>query len=161
MLFAAVEEPQKVFKMLKQPSLANSEVFLKLSDTSQSSLQGRIACQNILLNVPNRNTFQLVLKAVRFWAHQRGLYSVNCGYLGGITLAVMVARVCQDFPDLEAACTVFKFFEVYAESGWREPVQILLQKGYKGSRGGGLRQGMLDAVDQYSNDVMVVLTPND
>lgn len=97
--------------------------------------------------MPNKATFQLVLRAVRFWAIRRGLYSVNCGYLGGITLAVMVAKTCQDFPELEPACALAKFFEVYAESGWREPVQMMLQKGFKGSRGGGLRQGLLDAVD--------------
>jgi hypothetical protein len=32
---------------------------------------------------------------------------------------------------------------------------------YTKNRGPGLRQGLLEAVDQYSNDVMVVLTPND
>lgn len=85
---------------------------------------GRIACQNIVNNVPNKATFQLVLKAVRLWATQRGIYSINQGYLGGVTIAVMVAKTCQEHPDLSAACTLYKFFETYAESSWREPVQI-------------------------------------
>ena len=71
----------------------------------------------------NKDNFRLVLKAVRFWAMQRGLYSVNVGYFGGITLAVLVGKVFQDnHQDLEAACMLYKFFETYAESGWREPV---------------------------------------
>ena len=67
-LFACVEEPKSVFKMLKQANLANSDTFKKLSETTQSSLLGRIACQNMINNVPNRHTFQIVLRAVRFWA---------------------------------------------------------------------------------------------
>jgi len=110
LLFACVEEPKNVFKMVKQANVTNSEAFKKLSEASQSSLLGRIACQNILNNVPNRATFQLVLKAVRFWASQRGIYSINNGYLGGVTIAVLVGRICQDFPDLSAACTLYKFF---------------------------------------------------
>ena len=63
-------------------------------ETSEKSLLGHVSCQNIMQNVPSRNTFELVLRAVRFWAMQRGVYSINAGYLGGITLAVMVAKVC-------------------------------------------------------------------
>ena len=55
-------------------------------------------------------------------------------------MAVMVGKVCQDFPELEPACTLFKFFEVYAESGWREPVQMQLSAKYARTKGGlGLR----------------------
>ena len=128
---------------------------------SQSSLLGRIACQNIINNVPNRQTFQLVLKVVRFWAQQRGIYSINHGFLGGITLAVMVAKICQEFPELQPSCTLYKFFEIYSESSWHEPVQISLSNKYKQGRGGNLRMHLIEAVNKYSADAMVVLTPND
>ena len=72
----------------------------------------------------------------------------------------MVGKICQDYSDLTAAETLCKFFEIYAESGWREPVQLSLKK-YQSAKNTGLRLGVLQAVDQYSNDVMVVLTPND
>jgi len=124
LLFASMEEPKNVHQMIRQANVTNSEQFKKLNEASQSSLLGRIACQNILNNVPSEQTFQLVLRAVRFWALQRGIYSINLGYLGGVTLAVMVAKICQDYPDLSAACTLYKFFETYAESSWREPVQM-------------------------------------
>lgn len=112
-------------------------------------------------NVPNISTFSLVLKAVRFWAIQRGIYSINQGYLGGVTIAVMVAKICQDFPDLQPACTLYRFFETYAEwRNWVEPVQISLSKKYK-QTGGNLRTDLIAKVDRYSQDKMVVLTPND
>lgn len=158
-----MEEPKNAEKMLKVANLANSDAFKKLNKTTQNSLLGRIACQNMINNVPNLQTFCLVLKAVRFWALQRGIYSINQGYLGGVTIAVMVAKICQDFPDLQPACTLFKFFETYAEwRNWVEPVQISLHKKYKQSQGGNLlRTDLIAKVDRYSQDKMVVLTPND
>ena len=104
----------------------------------------------MLNNVPNRYTFQVVLKAVRFWARQRGIYSINCGYLGGVTLAVMVAKICQDYPELQPSCTLYKFFETYAESSWREPVSTSLSNTHKPARSGGLRAHLIEAVNRYS-----------
>ena len=82
--------------------------------------------------------------------------------MGGVTIAVMVAKICQDFQDLQPACTLYKFFETYAEwRNWVEPVQISLSKKYKSSSGGNLRTDLIAKVDRYSQDKMVVLTPND
>lgn len=57
LLFACLDEPKAVFKLVKQANVTNQEQFKKLSEASQSSLLGRIACQNILNNVPSRATF--------------------------------------------------------------------------------------------------------
>ena len=66
---------------------------------------------------------------------------------------------------MQPACTLFKFFETYAEwRNWVEPVQISLlhNKKYKQSQGGNLlRTDLIAKVDRYSQDKMVVLTPND
>ena len=124
-LFAAIEDPKRLGNLLKKLTNLGAnhvEGFKDLSETTQSSLFGKIACQNILRSVPNKSTFKIALRAVRFWAMQRGLYNVNCGYFCGITLAVMVGKICQENPDLDVACLLYKFFEQYAESGWREPV---------------------------------------
>ena len=73
----------------------------------------------------------------------------------------MVAKICQEFPDLQPSCTLYKFFEVYAESRWLEPVQMSLTNKYKAAKGGSLRMHLIEAVNRYSSDAMVVLTPND
>ena len=54
----------------------------------------------------------------------------------------MVGKICQDYSDLTAAETLCKFFEIYAESGWREPVQLSLKK-YQSAKNTGLRLGVL------------------
>jgi len=43
--------------MLKLGNVTNSDWFKKLNENSQSSLLGRIACQNMVSNVPNKQTF--------------------------------------------------------------------------------------------------------
>lgn len=68
------------------------EEWRRLSETTQNSLYGRIACNN-LKTIAGNAVFKLVLRAVRFWAMRRGLYSTNFGYFSGITLAVLVAKV--------------------------------------------------------------------
>lgn len=47
LLFAAVDEPKKIYANLK----AESDFFCKLSEQNQASLYGRIACDNILYSV--------------------------------------------------------------------------------------------------------------
>ena len=91
-LFSSVDEPRNIMKnLMKSPENVVKNL---RCETSTKSLLGFVSCQNIVRNVPSKATFELVLRAVRFWAMQRGIYSVNAGYLGGITLAVMVAKVC-------------------------------------------------------------------
>jgi len=52
---------------------------------------------------------------------------VNFGYFSGITLAVMAAKVCQENPDSFPCDLLYKFFDRYAESDWREPIQLNLK----------------------------------
>jgi poly(A) polymerase len=161
-LFASVDDFSSIKRIIDKPNFKQAdqnqikEEWRRLSETTQNSFYGRIACNN-LKRVVGSDIFKLVLRAVRFWAMQRGLYSTNMGYFSGITLAVMVAKICQDFAGLEPACLLYKFFDFYAEFAWREPVCIVTEQKRKSK----LRIEHLDAVDQFSNDVMVVLTPND
>jgi poly(A) polymerase len=97
----------------------------------------------------------MALRVIRFWALRRGLYSVNAGYFSGITLSVMVAKICQENPDLYAADLIFKFFETYSDSDWREPVKLNLKQS------SSLNANHLSALDRISTDVMVVLVPID
>jgi len=162
LLFASLNDPCNDLKRFtKNPSafLSSKE---KINETTINSLQGKAACDNIINWVPanSKANFQIVLKAVRFWAHRRGIYSMNFGYLGGITLAVMVARVCQDYLNLQPACLLYKFFDRYAESNWHEPIQMRNASTNSNSFK-SLQPALLDAVNRYSSDLLVVLTPND
>jgi poly(A) polymerase Pap1 len=93
-LFASLTDTTNDLKrFLKNPAAFNTK---DLNECTLNALHGKAASKNIeeWLGPKRINHFKIVLKAVRFWAHRRGIYSTNMGYLSGITLAVMVGRVC-------------------------------------------------------------------
>ena len=66
----------------------------------------------ILSLVPDVEKFRVTLRAVKLWAQGQGLYSNILGYLGGFSWAVLVAKICMDYPQLSAPELIRTFFEV-------------------------------------------------
>lgn len=61
-----------------------------------------------------RNILVLVL-VISYLVHAgKGLYSNPLGYLGGVTWAMLVARICQLYPNLAPAALLHKFFLQFA-----------------------------------------------
>lgn len=46
------------------------------------------------------------------------------GYLGGVSWAMLVARTCQLYPNAVAATLVHKFFLVFSQWKWPQPVLL-------------------------------------
>eukprot|EP00049_Salpingoeca_infusionum_P004978 m.86525 g.86525 ORF g.86525 m.86525 type:complete len:613 (-) comp12813_c0_seq4:296-2134(-) len=70
--------------------------------------------------------FQLCLRTIKLWAKAKNIYSNGLGYLGGVHLALLVAKLCQMFPQATAAKLLDKFFWVYSNWDW-ECNAVLLQ----------------------------------
>lgn len=87
---------------------------------------------------------------------KRGIYSNIFGYLGGVSYSIMVAKICQDNQDLSLADLLCKFFEVYSEWNWFDPVFIKIGR----KRDTKLNLNNLKMLDEYSSDQMPILTPN-
>lgn len=51
-----------------------------------------------------------------------GIYSNALGFLGGVSWAMLVARVCQFYPCAAPATLVDRFFYVYSKWIWTNPV---------------------------------------
>lgn len=47
-----------------------------------------------------------------------GVYGSMLGYFGGISLAIMVAKICQLYPNMLPAKLIEKFFFVYQMFPW-------------------------------------------
>ena len=77
------------------------------------------------------------------------------GYLTGISCAVLVAKIHQDHPDYEVVDLVYKFFETYSASDWKNPV--LIKYGNKENMSLGTLKAALDNVER---DLMAILSPN-
>merc|ERR1719330_963352 len=78
----------------------------------------------ILRFVPNPEVFRRTLCFVKCWAKRRGIYSNVLGFFGGITWALLVARVCQLYPYYAPSQLVNRFFRVYDQWNWSKPVML-------------------------------------
>jgi poly(A) polymerase len=90
LLYATMDfVPVNIEKSLKEESFFN-----KLNLVSQNSLNGLLTCLNLTRSVPDQTKFRNTLKIIKFWAMRRCIYSHTLGYLGGISYAIMVAKIC-------------------------------------------------------------------
>lgn len=55
---------------------------------------------------------------------EHNIYSNVLGYLGGVSWAMLVARTCQLYPNAVAATLVHKFFLVFSQWKWPQPVLL-------------------------------------
>ena len=76
------------------------------------SVNGSRVTDEILRLVPNIPTFRLTLRCVKLWAQRRAVYSNMMGFLGGVAWAMLVARVCQLYPNACAATIISRFFSI-------------------------------------------------
>lgn len=77
-------------------------------------------------NSKRYQTFLTVVRCVRKWAKNRGLYSNKMGYWGGVNINIAVALCVQLYPNACPASLLRKFFLVFKT--WRWPNPIMLTK---------------------------------
>ncbi|KAF3841326.1 hypothetical protein F7725_007188, partial [Dissostichus mawsoni] len=46
------------------------------------------------------------------------------GFLGGVSWAILVARICQEYPNASASTLVTKFFKEYNMWKWPNPIML-------------------------------------
>ena len=64
------------------------------------------------------------INGLSFVFAEHGIYSNVLGYLGGVSWAMLVARTCQLYPNAAAATIVQKFFLVFSQWKWPQPVLL-------------------------------------
>eukprot|EP00095_Tigriopus_kingsejongensis_P011624 snap_masked-scaffold638_size121162-processed-gene-0.23 protein:Tk11624 transcript:snap_masked-scaffold638_size121162-processed-gene-0.23-mRNA-1 annotation:"poly polymerase type 3 isoform x1" len=135
--------------------LSNPEILKNLTDQCVRSLNGCRVTDEILNQVPNREMFRTTLRAIKLWAKRHGVYSNVLGFLGGVSWAMLVARVCQLYPHADASTLVQKFFLVFLKWQWPQPV--LLKKPEEAGLGFPVWDPRSNVQDRFH--LMPIITP--
>lgn len=140
-------------------NLESNNLLKHLDEKTVRAMNGTRVADSILKIVPNAKTYRTVLRFVRNWAKARGLYSNAMGYFGGITWAILSARVCQMYPNFTPLQICAKFFLVFSRWTWTNPVTIcpIIHSTEVGLMGFKIWNPKLNASDRFH--LMPIVTP--
>jgi poly(A) polymerase len=91
---------------------------------SITSLNGVRVTDTIRNLVPTMETLKYCIRALKLWAKRRGVYKNVLGFLGGISIEIMAARIGQMYPKALPSKLVYFFFLVYSQWKWPQPVGL-------------------------------------
>ncbi|KAJ1308456.1 hypothetical protein OPQ81_004160 [Rhizoctonia solani] len=104
--------------------LEDNRILAGLDERIVRSLGGSRVTNDILRLVPNQDVFRDSLRCIKLWAQRRAIYSNVNGFLGGVAWAMLVARICQLYPNLNAAAIVHRFFIIMLQWKWPQPILL-------------------------------------
>lgn len=104
--------------------LRDDNLLKNLDERDVRSLGGSRVTDEILRLVPNVHVFRLALRCIKLWAGRRAIYANVLGFLGGVAWAMLVARICQLYPNEVAGAIVSRFFIILLQWKWPQPVLL-------------------------------------
>ena len=121
-------------------TLKDKNLLRGLDDRTLRSVNGTRVTDEILELVPQPKVFRTALRTIKLWAKRkclpgsarrhltvhvgRAIYANVMGFPGGVAWAMLVARVCQLYPQAAAAVVVGKFFRIMSAWAWPQPVLL-------------------------------------
>ncbi|KAG1806334.1 polymerase [Suillus plorans] len=105
-------------------SLKDDNLLRNLDERCVRSLGGSRVNDEALRLVPNVEVYRDSLRCIKLWAQRRAIYSNVNGFLGGVAWAILVARICQLYPNATAGAIVSRFFIIMYQWSWPQPVLL-------------------------------------
>ncbi|MCJ1436674.1 polynucleotide adenylyltransferase [Xylographa pallens] len=123
--------------------LRDNNLLRGLDERELRSVNGTRVTDELLDLVPQPKTFRTALRAVKLWAQSgskypcygyydmlttpfsgRAVYGNMMAFPGGVAWAMLVARVCQLYPQATGSVIVGKFFRIMSKWAWPQPVVL-------------------------------------
>ncbi|KAI9705189.1 MAG: polynucleotide adenylyltransferase [Bogoriella megaspora] len=104
--------------------LTDNNLLRGLTDTDIMSVNGTRVTDEILQLIPQSKTFRHALRAIKLWAQRRAVYANVLGFPGGVAWAMMVARICQLYPQACGSIIVTRFFHLIGDWPWPRPILL-------------------------------------
>lgn len=104
--------------------LPGSHPIWALSSQTLAKLKAIRDIDYIARSVPDLVKFRVAHRLIKIWAKKRGIYTAKYGYLGGIQIAILLAKVCKMLArqniGLSVADVLVTFFHHYAHFNWKD-----------------------------------------
>lgn len=105
-------------------TLSDKNLLRNIDEKDLRALNGTRVTDEILQLVPKPVVFKLSLRAIKLWAQRRAIYANVFGFPGGVAWAMLVARICQLYPNAVSSVVVAKFFHILTQWNWPQPVLL-------------------------------------
>lgn len=105
-------------------SLLDKNLLRNIDEKDIRALNGTRVTDEILQLVPKPMAFKYALRTIKLWAQRRAVYGNVFGFPGGVAWAMLVARICQLYPNACSAVIVNKFFNLLNQWNWPQPVLL-------------------------------------
>lgn len=105
-------------------TLDDKNLLRNLDEKDLRALNGTRVTDEILKLVPKPNVFRIALRAIKIWAPRRAIYGNIFGFPGGVAWAMLVARICQLYPNACSAVILNRFFKILLDWKWPQPVVL-------------------------------------
>lgn len=120
LIFARLELPSVPLSL----NLKETNILRGLEERDLRSLNGTRVTDEILDLVPQQKTFRTALRGIKLWAQRRAVYANVMGFPGGVAWAMLVARVCQLYPQATGSVIIAKFFFIIGTWNWPQPILL-------------------------------------
>lgn len=144
----------------KDLDILDDNILIGLDEPTEKSLNGpRVT--NMIFKLVGEKTFPnflIVLRCIRKWAKRRGIYGNKLGYLGGVNCNILVAFICQLYPNFTPSALLLRFFNQYKKWEWPQPIMLNnIQQNPFGQLATEERPVWSPVVN--ANDLMPIITP--